>query len=58
VLDFNLILSIVALLWVLQRWNAACTIPAMRDAERHWLHSHAERGNDKTDYQLKARQCK
>jgi hypothetical protein len=28
------------------RRNAICTAPAVRDAERHWLHSHAERGND------------
>ena len=28
------------------RGNASCIAPAMRDAERHQRHSHAERGND------------
>jgi hypothetical protein len=30
------------------RGNAACTAPAVRDAERHRRHSHAERGNDQS----------
>ena len=30
----------------LQRGNESCTAPEVRDAERLWRHSHAERGND------------